>query len=237
MTVSVTRVMEMSGVWNASPRKKRMTSFLLSPTDVASAYTDLRRRVIDLLTNQDPSVSDSAVPHCPNWTVKMALSHLVGVPEDVLSGNMEGVTTDAWTQAQVDRHVNHSLADLLDIWESLGNAIDGVVPHIPAPINHQFVFDAVTHEHDLRHALGQSGARESQAVHVAQAWFRNMLSNHHLSGAAVLLVSDVSAFDFVRSLSGRRTPHQIAACGLDASSVAEIVGGMPMSIPSHEVNE
>ena len=31
---------------------------------------------------------------------------------------------------------------------------------IPSPVNSQLVFDAATHEHDLRHALGEPGARD-----------------------------------------------------------------------------
>ena len=31
---------------------------------------------------------------------------------------------------------------------------------IPSPVNSQLIFDAATHEHDLRHALGEPGARD-----------------------------------------------------------------------------
>lgn len=214
-----------------------MANFLLSPTEVARAYTELRLRVIDLLSVQESSVSNLMVPHCPNWTVKMTVSHLVGVVEDVLNGNMDGVTTDAWTQAQVDRHVDHSVEELLEIWRLLGTTIDDVVTHIPEPINHQFVFDAVSHEHDIRNAIGEPGARDSQAVHVAHAWFKTILSSRGEPSVVSLVSSDVSAFDFIRSLSGRRTPEQISACGLDAATVVEVVAGMPVSIPTREVSE
>ena len=151
-------------------------TYLVSPDEVAAAYTELRTRVIALLREAGEGVGNIPVPHCPAWTVKMAVSHLVGVPEDVLSGNMEGVTTEAWTQAQVDRHSNDSLMSILDALEAMGATIDPMLPHFPVPVNSQFVFDSCTHEHDIRAAIGKAGARDSQSVRVALGFIRNMLS-------------------------------------------------------------
>ena len=84
-----------------------MSSYLLEAHVVAEAYRDLRIRMIGFLGNQPDSSASITVPHCPAWTVQMALSHIVGVQEDALSGNMQGVTSEAWTNAQVQRHSHH----------------------------------------------------------------------------------------------------------------------------------
>jgi hypothetical protein len=212
-------------------------TYLVSPDEVASAYVELRTRVIALLREAGEGVADLPVPHCPAWTVKMAVSHLVGVPEDVLSGNMEGVTTEAWTQAQVDRHANDSLMSILDTWEATVSTIDPMLPHFPVPVNSQFVFDACTHEHDVRAAIGQAGARDSQSVRVAAGFIRNMLSQHSQPEAQELLSASINDFDFVRSMSGRRSMEQIASCGLNATAVQGVIAGMPVSVPTTSVPE
>ena len=41
------------------------------------------------------------------------------------------------------------------------------------PVAGQMVGDAVTHEHDIRDALGAPGARDSDAVHIGSHWMAN----------------------------------------------------------------
>lgn len=213
-----------------------MTGHLLSADFVSRSYVDLRSRVIELLRDNLES-ADLSVPHCPDWTVRQTVSHMVGVNEDVLSGNMAGVTTEAWTQAQVDRHSSDSLAELLDRWESLATEIDALSPHFPEPINHQFVFDATMHEHDIRCALGDTGARDSGAIVVAKAFLLNMLDRQPRPAVRELMQVGVVDFDWVRSLTGRRSLEQIASCGLDPDAVALIISGMPVEIPPVSILE
>lgn len=214
-----------------------MTRYLSSPEDVARSYGELRHRVIAMLRALPREMAEKKVPHCPGWTVRETVCHMVGVPEDVLAGNMEGVTTESWTQAQVNRHKDDSLDTLLDIWESIGDTIDGLIPHFPEPINSQFVFDSYSHEQDIRHAIGAPGARDVLAVHVSANWVRNFLANHRHPHAVEILSADVSEFDFVRSMSGRRSLNQIGATGLNEQVVEEIIAGMPVSIPAFEIAE
>lgn len=214
-----------------------MTEYLSEPAVVAAAYADLRRRVTGLLTGLSPERSALLVPHTPAWTVKDALAHMVGVPEDFVSGNMEGVTSEAWTQAQVDRHRADSVDDLLAVWRTMDAQLDAMVPNIPNPIVSQMVFDQVTHEQDIRHALGMPGDRESAAVVVADGFMRFTLSRQKDPAVAALAGSTVSGFDFVRCLGGRRSADQIAAAGLDVDAVRTIMNVMPLSVPAHDIAE
>lgn len=197
----------------------------------------MRTRVIALLREVGEGVADVTVPHCPAWTVRMAVSHLVGVPEDVLSGNMLGVATEAWTQAQVDRHSNDSLMTLLYTWEAMGPTIDSSLPNFPKPINSQFVYDACAHEHDIRSAISRPGARDSQSVRVALGFIRFTLLQRPQPEAQELLKSTVGDFDFFRSMSGRRSAEQIANCGLDASKVQMVIRDSPFSLPITSISE
>ncbi len=212
-------------------------SYLSPPEEVAQSYGELRRRVIEMLRGLPAESAEKKVPHCPAWTVRETVSHMVGVPEDVLAGNMHGVTTEQWTQAQVDRHANDSLETLLDKWDSIGDTIDDLIPQFPEPINSQFVFDSYSHEQDIRYAIGARGAREALSARVSANWVRNFLARHRHPQAGDIISADISEFDLVRSMGGRRSLAQIRACGLNEKVVDEIIAGMPVSIPTVEIAE
>lgn len=214
-----------------------MSEYLASDERVAAAYLGLRARVIGLVRSCDESDGDLVVPHCPSWTVRDLVAHMVGVPEDILAGRMEGVTTEAWTAAQVDRHRGESLAELVDSWESLSTQFDSVLPMIPAPINSQMVLDAVTHEHDLRHALGVPGARDVDAVAVAVGWLLYTADGASPGLAGQLRSLDLDDFDLLRVGTGRRSRAQIAEVGLDVDTIERLLDGSPLSPPTMSLFE
>lgn len=214
-----------------------MSQYLSEPSVVAEAYADLRARVTRLLSGLSAERSATTVPHTPAWSVKDALAHMVGVPEDFISGNMEGVTTEVWTQAQVDRHRADSVDDLLAVWHRLGAQLDMMVPNIPNPVVSQLVFDQVTHEQDIRHALGAAGDRDSAAIQVAEGYMRFTLSRQKDPAVAALAGSPVRGFEFVRCLGGRRSAGQVAAAGLDVAAVQAMMSVMPLSMPLEAIEE
>ncbi len=214
-----------------------MSDFLLPTPQVIAAYEGVRERVIDLLRTTPEPDGDRVVPHCPSWTVRELAAHLVGLPEDILAGRMEGVTTDAWTQAQVERHRGESLTQLADAFEASIEPFAAILPHVPTPVNSQMVMDAVTHEHDLRLALGRAGARDSDAVAVAVGWLLDMAENRSSGLGRQLQSSGLSSFDLLRVMSGRRAPAQIAALGLDADSLVALLAGTPLKPPAQSIDE
>lgn len=212
-------------------------TFLLPDAHVVEAYRDLRSRTIALVRSTPESRGHDLVPHCPAWTVRDVIAHLIGVPEDILAGRMDGVTTDAWTQAQVDRHRNDSLQQLADAWADSVASFDPVLPLIPSPVNSQLVMDAVTHEHDLRHALGEPGARDSSAVQVALGWLLDMAENRSAGTGEDLRSSGIAEFDLLRVLTGRRSSSQITALGLDGPALVALLAGSPLKPPNDSIAE
>jgi uncharacterized protein (TIGR03083 family) len=210
---------------------------LMSPSDACVAYLELHERVSLMLSREGEAEANQKVPHCPEWTVKDVLAHMVGVPEDILSGNLNGVTTAEWTQRQVDRHAEHTIPDLLQIWSETLRSFSVVLSKIPQTTLSQFIFDQVTHEHDIRHAIAKAGARSSSAIAVAEGFLRNSLTQSQESDIRKLSESSIRGFDFVRSLSGRRTISQIDAVGLSPDSVVAFVETTPFSVPTIEVTE
>lgn len=206
---------------------------LVADLDVCTAYLDLRHRVIDLLDGLDDDDADRPVPSCPRWSVRDLVAHVVGVPEDILSGNMDGVTTDAWTQAQVDRHAHQSIGELRACLAGLAEPFDPVLSIIPAPVNSQFVMDAVTHEHDLREAIGRPGAHDSEAVGVAAAWLlaRPQITDELHERLTETMRADISQFVLMRALSGRMSIHAMDDIGLPGTEIAAALAGSPLSPP------
>ena len=209
-----------------------LMSFLKSDAEVVQAYLEFRQRIVSLIREIPESQASLSVPLCPDWEVSSLISHIVGVPEDILAGRMDGVTTDAWTQAQVDRHEGESLSQLADALLATAVEFDVILRHIPSPTNSQMMMDAVTHEHDLRHAVGRADAQDSSAVNVALAWLLNMVEGKAPGRAQELIDSGVSRFELMRSLTGRRSVEQMKQLGLDGEQIRLLLQGTPLRVPT-----
>ena len=148
---------------------------------------------------------------------------------------MKSVTTEPWTQAQVDRHNSDSIAQLREILINQKSKFDIVLPNIPLPVNSQLVMDAVTHEHDLREALGKPGEQDSLAVKVAYAW---LLSHDRYSDEFIeqLQVLKISEFQKMRALSGRLSIGQMNAIALPGLAIANSLEGSPLKTPNQTMN-
>lgn len=210
-------------------------TFLLPDAEVVQAYLEFRDRIVTLIREIPETQASLSVPLCPNWEVSSLISHIVGIPEDILAGRMEGVGTDAWTQAQVDRHEGESLSRLADIFLSTAAEFDVVLPHIPSPVNSQLVMDAITHEHDLRHAVGRAGGQDSEGIEVALGFLLNTVEEKAPGRAREFSQSGISRYELLRSLSGRRSIEQMNQLGLDGSQIAALSKGSPMVAPDTAV--
>jgi uncharacterized protein (TIGR03083 family) len=210
-------------------------SHLADSDMILPAYTATRERIVTLLRSASTDDATRPVPACPEWTIADLAAHIAGLPEDIIAGRVDGAGTDPWTAAQVDRHRGDTLGDLADSLESNAAAFDGVLALIPAPINSQIVMDTVTHEHDLRAALNQPGARDSDAVVVGLGFLLHGRSAQHPDLVAKILATEIDAWNLMRTLSGRRTAEQITALGLDAAAIIGPMAGSPVSAPTEPV--
>ncbi len=202
---------------------------------ILPAYTATRERIVTLLRSASPDDATRPVPACPEWTIADLAAHIAGLPEDIIAGRVDGAGTDPWTAAQVDRHRGDTLGDLANSLESNAAAFDGVLALIPAPINSQIVMDTVTHEHDLRAALNQPGARDSDAVVVGLGFLLHGRSAQQPDLVAKILATEIDAWNLMRTLSGRRTAEQITALGLNAAAIIGPMAGSPVSAPTEPV--
>lgn len=129
--------------------------------EIATTYLDARQRIDDLVRPLDDEALATPVPACPAWSVRDVVSHLAAVVAWAAEGRLRGVPTDEVTAEQVDELRDVPTAEVLDRWAAQAPTFASTVAERdvwPAAI------DVVTHEHDLRHALGRPGARGTDGV-------------------------------------------------------------------------
>jgi uncharacterized protein (TIGR03083 family) len=189
----------------------------------ARAYADLRLRVVAVVVDADPARLDEPAPATPEWRSRDVLAHLVGVTDDVVHGRLDGIASDEWTAAQVAPRRDTSVADLLTEWDAHTPEFERMLAAAPAEITGQALFDAFTHEHDLRHALGAPGARDSDALVIGWEWVTGLRTRvdaptlRLVTEAGELIAGngepvatvEASRFELLRAATGRRSASEI----------------------------
>ena len=183
-------------------------------------YAATRARVSALLADAGVDDASATVPACPAWTVRDVVAHVGGLAVALSTGAGPGAgDVQGWLDALVDARRDRSLAELLDEWQRASAGIEVTLTHMGAG-GGQLVYDVVAHEHDIRHALGRGGARDSTSV-VACA-----------TAMSALLARDLAAHGLpaVRITSGGRTwdvgegDHGLAVT-LDPFELIRVFGG------------
>lgn len=192
--------------------------------DVGAAYAGCRARIADLATRLDEQQAARAVPACPEWSVHDVIAHVTGVVDDTLAGRLDGVATDSWTAAQVEARRARPIDEILAEWDAKAPAFEELLDAVGDP-GQQAVADVVTHEHDIRAALAEPGARDSDGVQIGlefvAARFVDSAAAHAMAvcvrttdgsefgdqDASVVLTGD--PFELLRSMTGRRSLGQL----------------------------
>jgi len=212
------------------------------PERESAAYKGVRERTTALVRGAAPDALEQIAPATPQWRVRDVLAHLVGVTADVAAGRLDGVATDPWTAAQVNARRDTPVADMLAEWDDTGAQFETTLLAMPAGVSGQAVFDAVTHEADIAHALGASAPRDVDAVAVAfdfccygrtsseQPALRVITSEgEHVAGVGEPIASvSLSPFEFIRASSGRRSADEVAAYDWDRAVDPSVIIAAPI---------
>ena len=118
---------------------------------VGDHYRSTRVRLAMLLGSIDDAAWGTPVQACPGWRVRDVVAHLVGVIEDASAGRLSGPPGPEQTAEQLDRHRSDLPADLLAQWAATAPAFEEA---ISAGARWPAFLDVVSHEHDIRGALG-----------------------------------------------------------------------------------
>jgi len=215
--------------------------------DYAAAYRALRGRVGDLVRSASDEELSAPAPATPTWCARDLLAHLTGVTSDIITGTMDGITTDPWTAAQVEARRDLPVETVLAEWDANSEQVEPLIPSFGV-LAGQFVADAVTHEHDIRGALDQPGARDSEAIAITFDWFAlriGEMREQAEAGALQIETEDgtrvvgpgaptatcrTTRFELVRASTGRRSAEQIAAWEWDGEPRPDLIV-MPIFVP------
>src|SRR3954470_10073118 len=108
-------------------------------------YRRIRERLVELSGSIDDATSSTIVAATPQWTVKDVYAHLSGEAADILAGRLDGVTTDPWTEAQVQARRDLSLAEVVDEWSALGPRMDQLIDDLDGAMDPRLFIDAWAH--------------------------------------------------------------------------------------------
>ena len=135
--------------------------------DIGSLYREGRKRLSEMVRQLAPHDLTRTVPACPKWTVQDVIAHLAGGCADVLAGNIAGVTTAEWADAQVLSRRDHTIDQVLEEWSTVAPRLEAMAGSFPSPLPTVWILDLATHEQDVRGALAQPGARDTRGLILA----------------------------------------------------------------------
>lgn len=144
-----------------------------SNEEMLQAYLDGAARLIAVAREAGEARADTIVPASPAWTVRNVVAHLTSVAS--ISVNRLGWGDDV--QATIDREVadraDSTVDQITKEWEELLDPLASMFAgHPSGPL----VVDVVTHEHDVRAALGPEyqdhSAGLQEALSAMVGWVR-----------------------------------------------------------------
>ena len=211
--------------------------------DPAALYADARSKAIDIFRSLSEAEADAPVPLNPAWRLVDVAAHVCGIVDDVLHGNVDGLGTDAWTAAQVDKRVGLSVATICDEWEGYSERVDEMVAGNPF-FGVRITGDLIIHIHDVQHALGLKVDQGDMATRAAADRYAPSLQERAMEqmqlgialtltdgdryaepeGATSTIGLRCSSYDFLRSVTGRRSRRQVAALDWDGDPTALLDG-------------
>lgn len=210
--------------------------------EVAELYREARERVVALVRAAGPGQRARLVPACPAWTVQDTVAHLAAVATEVVQGRLTEVPGDDHTAAQVEQRRGTPLAGILAEWDEAAAQLAGwtstsgsvaeavAARRMPYPMVH----DVLTHEADIRGALG-AGRPPAAAWDASLAIM--LRRPDRLAGYGTLTVRAgthrftvgsgdphttlvVDPYEFWRAQVGRRSHAQMAAWGWSGQPAA-----------------
>jgi uncharacterized protein (TIGR03083 family) len=193
--------------------------------DLGVIYRETRERLSTLVLSLDDEGRRLPVPACPGWSVHDVIAHLVAVNEDVLAGRLTRPPTDEETAAQVARRSGTETEAMVAEWGAMAPAFEELLSAVriwPAAL------DVLTHEQDIRGAIGEPGARDVLGIRLGASYLVNNLQSpiglvirvddvdHAIdadaeAGPAEPLELRTTSFEAFRFRLGRRSRAQLAA--------------------------
>jgi len=206
-------------------RRTAADSTVARVPELSVGYHVTRRRVAELVNALDDADLERTVPACPAWDVHDLLAHMSGIPDELAAGRYPTGDTQVWLDGIIDDRKDVAVDDLLARWEATEGRIDTLIDGGAG----QMLADVVSHEHDLRAAVGRPGARGVAEVRaVVQIELELLKPAMEEAGLGALVVDSgevqwashfakpactlrVDPWEAIRLLQSRRTADELRA--------------------------
>lgn len=193
----------------------------MASSNLAETYYRESMQAICELVTQD--TADTPVPACPGWNAKDVVAHLTGALQDFLNRNTSGAPSPEWTATHIERFRDTELNTIKSAWLEAVDSAGGIFRHLGV----QILPDVVTHEFDIRGAMGNTEDRDAErlgaATDVLMDWANQSFEAKDLPTLSIrlnrntrVLGGDTSntelvstVFEISRVLTGRRSESQI----------------------------
>lgn len=140
--------------------------------DVFAAYEATRDRICTVALAAGDGALTARVPSCPEWDAHDLVAHCAGIPTALAAGDMPSGDLQAWLDGLVATRRGVPVPELVDQWRACGEAIRPIVEGSGGML----VVDVLTHEHDLRGALGTPGDRDTAELRDGLQLFTDLLA-------------------------------------------------------------
>lgn len=185
-------------------------------------YRQSMGRILSLVHNGN---ADTPVPACPGWTVSDTIAHSLGVLTDISAGKIDDSGKDDWAAEHIRRVGDRSLSHIAAEWHQRANT----TPAAFETYGDVLVADLVTHEFDIKGAIGNRQGRDLPVVRTVALFYLNALDHAwRLYGVPPLQIITedkridiggdepdahvvMSWWEATRVVSGRRSPEQVRA--------------------------
>ena len=208
-----------------------------APEDIVRHYGNAHDRIVTLVGSLSENEAATPVPCLPGWSVHDVVAHLAANTTDGLAGRLTGIPDDDFTAGQVRERKSATIAELLAEWDGNLPTMREVAQAGLAPP--QLAVDAVTHEQDIREALGAPEVDDRDALRFSLDVFgagvaskmkqadvalhvRAIDSDYSLDAGAGADPATLRAceLDLFRTFAGRRTRAQVMAMEWDGDAEA-----------------
>ena len=123
----------------------------LDQVTLSQAYGRSTAEFVEVVRGLGPTELGAQVLACPAWSVRDLLAHLAGSSTDLVSGTVEGITTDAWSGRQVGDRRTRTVDELVAEWEANADAVAAQCDTSTGPSP---AWDVAVHLADLRESVG-----------------------------------------------------------------------------------
>lgn len=216
---------------------------------MSEAYAGGRGRIEDLVRSLDEATLAKKVPACPEWTIKELVAHLTGVASDSLGANVSDLGKPDWTQSQVEARRDRSVEEILEEWKEIAGQLEPALDDLHPTLASALIGDLTTHEHDLKGAVGNTDARDGDAVVISASFYARNFGKRLKDAALPTVIVEAGEhrwtagrdeptgsvraplFEMLRGLTGRRTTDEVKGFDwtIDAAPYLDVFSMYPVA--------